>query len=434
MAPEQLDDRVVDHRSDLFSLGVLMYRMITGVLPFSGADMFELLQSLASATPAPPSKLNPAASRAVDELVCLLLAKRPDERPQSALEVAEKIREIERPFPASRKTVARVTGAVAVIAVVGWAFVAWRSPIASKSEKGSKPAASASATSGIGSDTERETALSLRPYFKTLTVRLKDGRRPDVIIGNPLPDEPFELVGLKSPSGLPFELAGETFDALSRLKSLEVYADWDAKIWISDQDSPRFFSALKQNKIVELAGNFSLTPAVMHWLRGCPSIAAFACDASSAGDDLLIQFGELRGLRRLGLGNLGNKADVGVRGRAAIASLPLSYLYIGGRVNGMDAVFCKALSRNPELRRLSLYDCDIDDRGLAELARCPKLEELFLANCPSITDSGLSELKQSATLRSLHLTRLKTSKEAAQKLASAMPKCVVEYDFIELRP
>ena len=89
MAPEQLFGRVVDARTDLFALGVVMYQMATGEVPFSGRNIVEVLQAVSNLTPAPPSRVNPDVPPPLDSLILRLLAKEPAGRFPSAAAVRE---------------------------------------------------------------------------------------------------------------------------------------------------------------------------------------------------------------------------------------------------------------------------------------------------------------------------------------------------------
>ncbi len=94
MSPEQARGQKVDHRTDLFSLGVLLYRLCAGRLPFEGASTMDLLIALGTEEPRPLRELNPAVPEALAALVHQLLAKKPDDRPQTAEEVRRRLRGI----------------------------------------------------------------------------------------------------------------------------------------------------------------------------------------------------------------------------------------------------------------------------------------------------------------------------------------------------
>jgi len=89
MAPEQLFGREVDARTDQFALGVVLYQMATGEVPFSGRNIVEVLQAVSTKAPVPPSRLDPELPAALDELILRLLAKEPAGRFASAAAVRE---------------------------------------------------------------------------------------------------------------------------------------------------------------------------------------------------------------------------------------------------------------------------------------------------------------------------------------------------------
>lgn len=94
MAPEQARGHQVDPRADLFSLGVLLYELLTGVAPFSGGSPFDILTRLAVQPHDPVAVHNPAVPPRLAALVDALLAKSPEARPASAAVVAEALRGI----------------------------------------------------------------------------------------------------------------------------------------------------------------------------------------------------------------------------------------------------------------------------------------------------------------------------------------------------
>jgi serine/threonine protein kinase len=95
MCPEQSAGRQTDARSDLFSLGCVLYETCTGALPFSGADVISTLVAVAAQQPKNVHDLNPALPGDLADLVMQLLEKDPEDRPQSAREVAERIAALE---------------------------------------------------------------------------------------------------------------------------------------------------------------------------------------------------------------------------------------------------------------------------------------------------------------------------------------------------
>jgi serine/threonine protein kinase len=96
MAPEQGRGELGDARSDLFSFGVVLYRMLSGCLPFSGDNAFEVLSAMVSDTPMPVKLLNSSIPAALSDLTMQLLSPKPEERPESAFEVADRLQTIEK--------------------------------------------------------------------------------------------------------------------------------------------------------------------------------------------------------------------------------------------------------------------------------------------------------------------------------------------------
>jgi serine/threonine protein kinase len=95
MAPEQAEGEV-DARADLFSLGCVLYRMVTGRLPFPGKTAMAALREVAILDPPPPRQVNPETPEALSQLIMRLLSKDPAGRPASAAAVVQALEEIQR--------------------------------------------------------------------------------------------------------------------------------------------------------------------------------------------------------------------------------------------------------------------------------------------------------------------------------------------------
>jgi eukaryotic-like serine/threonine-protein kinase len=85
-APEQLLGQKADHRSDIYSLGAILYEMCAGRPAFDGAEATAFSAAITTRV-TPPSQWNPSVPRPVDELICRALSPSPDKRPQSLHEV-----------------------------------------------------------------------------------------------------------------------------------------------------------------------------------------------------------------------------------------------------------------------------------------------------------------------------------------------------------
>ena len=88
LAPEQIHGQKQDGRSDLFSLGVVLHEMLTGVRPFEGSSLGDVCAQILTHEPVAPSRLNPALPTAFDRIIARCLAKDPEKRYQSGNDLA----------------------------------------------------------------------------------------------------------------------------------------------------------------------------------------------------------------------------------------------------------------------------------------------------------------------------------------------------------
>jgi eukaryotic-like serine/threonine-protein kinase len=103
MSPEQVVGRVLDHRTDIFSLGVVLYETLTSVPPFDGDNVNAIMYSTVNTAPPPPSRENPEVSTMLDLIVAKALAKTLEERYQTMHEFAHDLLEVKRQLVATSK-------------------------------------------------------------------------------------------------------------------------------------------------------------------------------------------------------------------------------------------------------------------------------------------------------------------------------------------
>ncbi len=92
MAPEQAESGSVDHRTDLYALGIVLYQMLVGRVPFRGTTPHATLHAVIYEPPPPPRQINGEVSPSVESVILKAIAKQPDQRFQSGAELAGALR------------------------------------------------------------------------------------------------------------------------------------------------------------------------------------------------------------------------------------------------------------------------------------------------------------------------------------------------------
>jgi serine/threonine protein kinase len=128
MSPEQLGGKNLDARSDIFSLGVLLYEMATGKRPFDGDSPISTITAILDHTPAPASALRDSIPSSLDSIISRCLEKNPQQRFQSAEQLKQALRGVgDDPTSgdSSRSVVRIAIGTVALLAAIIAGIMLW---------------------------------------------------------------------------------------------------------------------------------------------------------------------------------------------------------------------------------------------------------------------------------------------------------------------
>ncbi|MCI0683814.1 MAG: SUMF1/EgtB/PvdO family nonheme iron enzyme [Gemmataceae bacterium] len=159
MAPEQAEGKPVDARSDLFSLGCVLYQMVVGARPFRGDSTLQVLRALAVEQPASPRHLNPECPAALSDLITQLLSKDPAGRPVSAAAVAVRLDHIAEAAPRRKRPRAwwlprwpRAAAMLGLLGVLAVAAVVLRPPELRPPEQGNGTDNEKGVAKGVGAN------------------------------------------------------------------------------------------------------------------------------------------------------------------------------------------------------------------------------------------------------------------------------------------
>jgi eukaryotic-like serine/threonine-protein kinase len=119
LSPEQARGAPVTASSDLYSVGIVLYEMLTGKVPFNGDSAIEIAMKHLNELPKPPSKIRPEIPEELDQVVLRALVKAPEDRYQSAEEFAEDLHRVEAGLPLPPETSEAATALIAAPATIG---------------------------------------------------------------------------------------------------------------------------------------------------------------------------------------------------------------------------------------------------------------------------------------------------------------------------
>jgi serine/threonine protein kinase len=463
MAPEQARSEKVDHRCDLFSLGVVLYRLCTGRLPFRGDSTMAVLTALAMDAPKPVRDLNPAVAPELADLVMQLLNKIPAMRPASAKEVAERLHALERALtepqsvarPESAKGVTAAPEATprpsktpgvphkrrrVLVAVVGAAaliLLAGITTVRIATDKGeSVIKADESVEVTIKRNGKPVEDLELKKgrnvtsvYSGDIEVVLKGANADEFVIKNDhitlkRGDKPVVEIERKSPPAAP--ATAKAVDADRRAAEWVLSISGKLTIRVGDKDQEVAVTKdlpageWRVTRIL-LGANQQISDDGMERLKGLTDLHWLDLNWTRVSDVGLEQVKQLTGLTHLyladtrvsdaglahvrGLTNLRglilHDTQVSNTGLAHLTGLTrLEALHLTGtRVSDAGLAHFKGLTK---LSFLELSSTQVSDAGLRSLTALTKLADLRL-NSTQVSDMGLEHLKSLANLRGLNL-------------------------------
>jgi len=448
MSPEQARGQKVDARTDIFSLGAVLYRLLTGRNPFLGEHIMAVLTALAVEEPTPVCELNPDVPEPLARVVHRMLAKNPDARPQTAHEVAELLRSAtERPaaagptplpvvvhtlsvsvapesafadlFPSADPTEAEparpaeparepqprgnralpLAGAAVLAVVLGAAALAVRystpdrpADDVAKSDTPkppapTKPPAPSTKKPAPPADPDRRAA----DYTLSVGGSVRADDR-DIRAVADLPKSPFRLTVAN------FEFNSPVTDAgLSAFKDCKHLVSLNLSFTQVTDAGVAHFKDCKGLTFLNLNSTKVSNTGVLQF-KDCSSLKALYLNGTGVTDAGLLAFKDLSGVTRFAASNtaLTDAALAAFKDCKAMEHFSAD----GTRVTDAGlAVF----DGSKTFGILNLSGTPVTAAGLAHFKQCDALEELVLSNCPNLTDAALAQFRNCKRFVTLNL-------------------------------
>jgi len=469
MAPEQASTMPVDHRCDLFSLGSVLYRAVTGHSPFSGKSGMECIAAVMTESEEPAHRVTDGVSRDFSGLISRLLAKNPDARPQSASEVQTQLAHI-----GNGVGTGSLKGAMSGFRGAAAGLLLFAVILTLKYKGGGETTIVVSASDGKVSELKIDTSLSRRIESITITdddqvhsatpvaadtdlsnrqkvlhVLAASGRC--IVVdrsGNEIvcteeeavPLEPFDIVEIHVRDNTAFD--DEALSRLGAMEQLQCLDLWGANI--TDASMPQIL-AFRQLLQLQLTGG-AISDHRMIGIENLKRLEFLVLRGTRIGDATITRLVQLPNLDYLDIA----QTDVSLEGlRALRKASSLSKLGVGGPVidnaaleivsamelECLGVIFpSKADDQGiahlldiPELVSLDVTGLSVTDVGVAQISKLPVLDQLFLRDT-LITDACISDLANMSALRRLIINHGDLTDSAITELRERLPDCTV---FVE---
>jgi serine/threonine protein kinase len=463
MSPEQARGGKVDHRTDLFSLGAVLFRLVTGRTPFERPSVMAVLLALSTEPEPQVLALNPQVPPALARLIHQLLSKNPDHRPRTAEEVAERLQAIgERPWAdmpdlpsVSRPAVAPLVAALP--ASPEQSINVFRNIDATTNDPSVRPIARPLPKPKVKPKPKSNTAvwvavgvvavLAVAVIVAALATRGKKDKKADgpdgppvatpvVAKASPLPPP----VGKKDAPPRPADpdrraaeyvlSVGGTVQVNFAQTDIRDPADLPkeafalTKVWLRDNPAVTdagLAACAECTGVVHLdLVRTRVSDAGLAHFKNCKDLLILDLDdARLIGDEGLKLFAEMTRLTSLWLGGTG-VTDAGL---AAFENCP-SLNYIDVKKTRVTDAGLRRLKPSPFLSQLFVSNTVVGDRGVEPFAGSPRLA-LFDAANSRVTDAALPGFYACKQLQDVRLTGSRVTADGAANLAKALPNCRV---------
>jgi hypothetical protein len=409
MSPEQARARRVDHRTDVFSLGSVLYRLVAGRNPFTGSNPVAVLLALGIEEPPPVRELNPDVPPALADLIHQMLSKDPADRPQTAAEVAARLEAV------AAGTAAKPAGGPARAATPD-PFAGLDTTVVMEAEDEDESGPPARARGGDRWVWMAVAAAVLLAAVATVAVLTPKGRKA------PVPDGPGTPETLKKPS----EDKPPPPPDLDR-KAAEWVLSIGGFVRVDGEDTElQATAALPKGRFTltgaRMNGNPQVSDADLARFKGLPNLTRFDVGETAVTDAGVAHLEGLPALTDINLNNtrVSNDCLPYLAKCKSLVSVGLAHAPITGA--GL-----KHLSGHPRLNHLELWGTRVTDDDLVRLHALPELTSVTLIHT-RVTDAGLLNLKGCPKLRLVLLRHTPTTLKGLEALAALIPGCKIEHD------
>jgi serine/threonine protein kinase len=428
MSPEQARGKPLDHRSDLFSLGVVLYQLTTGRSPFEGDSTMAILTALAVDTPPPTRSLNPEVPSEFEAAIHRLLEKDPDARTPSAAAVAAELRAltalVDVPLAQSAESTAVPVATAVPILVTEY------QPEASAFE-GMAETRTESPSTRVRGDRGRQdggwgvwAAVGVAVFLALcLIVGTSYAlRKPAAPPAEPLPPDPKPATP-KPPPAKPAAPAAtpepqdwrdwpngvnpEFSAAMDRFLACKPLTERELTLL---RDSPGKLR-LREKRVALGDAGFEQ----MSGFRWAPEALEFRAIMPNLTDAGFAHVSKFRALQVLAVEE-SQITDDALKHLAGLQDLEGLGLW-GSRLTDEAGPH---LAKLRNLISLDLGSTGIGDEGLKHVAGLPQLQELNLGGT-KVTDAGLAHLEGRKLPLVVHLSMTKVTRAAAKRLSETLP-------------